>query len=343
MSRRPVSVSVLGEAEYPEWARLVAGAPLGSIYALPEYLTTLCDATGARFRLAGARKGDELVGGVALYEVPTPLGAYVAPRLLLYYNGLILRPLTSKYPSERCARELEVVEALADFLAEQGYGRLELRSRSPLVDTRAFIERGWRVWPSYTYVVPLTDLEAQWALVEQNLRRLVARSAEAGLAVTEDGDFDSYYRLHVETHDRTGAPVYLPYAPYSAFVARLRDAGLCRLYHARLPDGRSIATQLVLVGHRVTHTVSAASDAEHMRLGAAAFLRWRVFEDLARLGYESNDLTDAMLSSVARFKAQFGGSLETAFVVARPEGWRFRMARDVRGLARRLTRGTVGA
>lgn len=343
MSRKEISVRILGPSEHDRWERLVHAAPLGSAYAQPGYLAALCESTGATFRVAAAGKGDDLVGGVALYEVSTPLGAYVAPRLLLYYNGLVLRPLTSTYPSERTARELEVVDALAGFLAEQPYGRIELRSRSPFADARPFIERGWRVFPSYTYVVPLTDLEAQWGRVEQNLRRLVARADAAGLELTEDGDFDSYYRLHLQTHERTGAPLYLPYERYSAFVARLRDSGLCRLYHARLRDGRSVATQLVLLGHRVTHTVSAATDAEHMRLGAAAFLRWRVFEDLSRLGYEANDLTDAMVASVARFKAQLGGTLELSLIVARPETRRFRAARALRAGARRLTHDALGS
>ncbi|MCL4290352.1 MAG: GNAT family N-acetyltransferase [Thermoleophilia bacterium] len=337
MSRSAVEVRVLAAADYPDWNRLVGAAPLGSIYSRPEYLAALGEATGGRFRIVGAHKGKELVGGVALYE-HSGRGARVSPRLLLYYNGVVLRPSNSRYPSGRAARELEVVEALADFLDRQRSERLELRSRSPLRDVRPFVARGWRAWPSYTYVVKLADLERQWTLVDQNLRRLVSRCASAGVEVTEDGDFDSYYRLHVQTHERTGAPLYLPYGSYSRLVERLRAAGLCRLYHARLADGCAISSQLVLLGHPVTHTVSAASDAGHLRLGAAAFLRWRVLEDLASLGYEANDLTDATLGSVARFKAQLGGTLELSLVVARRESRLLRAERAARALARRLVR-----
>jgi hypothetical protein len=63
-----VSVEVLGESKFGAWARLVAESPDGSIYSLPEYLAVLCRCAGGRFRILGARLGDELAGGVAVYE-----------------------------------------------------------------------------------------------------------------------------------------------------------------------------------------------------------------------------------------------------------------------------------
>jgi hypothetical protein len=68
-------------------------------------------------------------------------------------------------------------------------------------------------------------------------------------------------------------------------------------------------------------------------------LRWRVFEDLARLGHVANDLTDASLGPVAHFKSQLGGTLETSLVLSRPEALRFRLGRAARRLARVPRRG----
>jgi hypothetical protein len=155
--------------------------------------------------------------------------------------------------------------------------------------------------PSYTYVVPLTDLKQQWQRVEGNLRRLIKRCTEVeGLHFTDDGDFDSFFRLHSLTLGRRNVSTYLPELAFRRFVERLRTAGIARLQHARLPNGAAIASQLVLFGkHPVSHTVCAGMDPEYSRLGASAFLRWRGFETLAGLGYQANDLTDAALNSVA--------------------------------------------
>ena len=168
---------------------------------------------------------------------------------------------------------------------------------------------------------------------------MVARCKEQGLTVTADDDFDAFHRLHVQTHDRKRAPVYLPRDAFRVFIDQLRAKQLCRLYHARLPDGRVVASQLVLLGpHPVSHSVCAASDAEFLTLGASAFLRWQVFEDLARAGYQANDLTDAALNPVTHFKSQLGGDLALSLMVARPASVSWRIGELAASLPMRMKR-----
>lgn len=332
-----VSVRVLTEAELGAWERFVAQAPAGSPYSTAEYLDVLCSVTEARFRVLAAMRGDEIVGGVALYEVVGRFGPAVSPRLLLYYNGLVLKQHETRYPSIRASREIEVLTALEESLRTAGHARLVLKSRSPIADVRPFLERGWSARPGYTYVVPLDDLAAQWRRVEQNLRRLVTRCDKEGLRLVEDDDFDAFFRLHLSTHERKGASLYLPRAAFETYFRRLRAAGRCRLYHARRPDGRSIAAQLVLTGaHRVSHTVCAGADPEFLSSGASAFLRWKALQALAALGFEANDLTDAGLGPVAHFKSQLGGRLDGHLVLSRPEAVPLRLADGARSLLRRL-------
>jgi Acetyltransferase (GNAT) domain len=336
--RTEVSTHVLNEPEFAEWNGLVARSDEGSIYSTPEYLDVLCRATGGAFHILAARRGDELVGGVALYERQARPGTFVSPRLLLYYNGILLRPAETKYPSQRTARNNEVLEALHEGLGGLGYGRIELRCRSPLFDVRVLLSRGWNARPQYTYVVPLGDLAALRGRMEQNLRRLVDRCAAQGLTVTEDDDFDAFFRLHAQVHDRKGAKLYLPEGAFRTYFAKLRALGIARLFHARLPDGTSVSAQLTLSGgHPVSHTVAAGSDAAHLKLGATAFLRWNVFERLAALGSTANDLTDAALNPVTHFKAQLGGDLQTCFFLEAPESSAFRRERR-----RRELRGALG-
>jgi hypothetical protein len=311
-----VTIEVLPETRYAEWNQLVAGSAEGSVYSTPEHLDALCAAAGGRYRILVARRGDELAGGIALYERDSVFGRYVAPRLLLYYNGIVLQRGETKYPSVETSRRLKTLAALAEALATAGYGRVELRNTGALSDVRPFLARGWRARPSYSYVVPITDLAAAWARVEQNLRRLVTRCAEHGLVVTDDDDFDSFFTLHAATMERKDAAVYLPRPAFAAFVTRLLPPRLCRLFHVRTTDGRVVASQLVLLGaHPVSHTVSAAADPEFNKLGVSAYLRWKAFEALSALGYRGNDLTDAALNPVTHFKSQLGGDLQASFVL----------------------------
>lgn len=343
---RTVEVSELPESEYDAWRDFVAASPDGSVYALPEYLEALRVAAGGSFRILVARRAGELVGGLPLYERRGRGGRWAGPRLLLYYLSPVLRAWETKYPSQRTSRQVEALGALAEGVESLGYGRVTLKWRPTLEDVRPFLERGWSARPSYTYVAPLSDLGVLRDRMEQNLRRLVDRCDRAGLVVEEDDDVSSFYRLHAEALTRQGAPPYLPAAAFGPFIRRLRAAGLCRLFHARAPGGAAAAMQLVLTGpHPVSHTVCAGADAEYQKLGASAFMRWKVFEALAAAGGEANDLTDAALNRVTHFKSQLGADLRLCHVVESPTTARWRAVAAVdgvvhraKGVARRMLR-----
>jgi hypothetical protein len=320
----------LTEADYPVWNALVAASPDGSIYSTPEYLDVLCSETDAHFRILVAERAGEVVGGIALYERKNFWGTYLAGRYLLYYNGFVLKSHPSKYPSERTSKQLEALSALEEVIGRANYGRVLIKGRSTQGDVRVFLDRGWNVTPSYTYVVPLSNVASLWTQVEQNLRRLVNRCENEGFQLSDDEDFDSFYRLHHQTHLRKGAPIYLPQEQFRRYFERLKAQNLCRLFHVRTREGRAVATQLVLMGkHPVCHTVSAASDEEFLRSGCTAFLRWKVFEKLSQLGYAATDLTDAKLSPITHFKSQLGGSLEANFVLELPDRGKFRIEKVV--------------
>ena len=323
-----VEVRALRSDEFDAWRELVAASPDGSIYATAEYLDILCRAAGGGFRVLGAFRGAELVGGLPLYERRGRQGLLAGPRLLLYYHGPVLRRFPSSYPSVQTNRDLETLGALADHVAALGFDKVILKGRHSLRDGRPFLARGWHASPSYSYEVSLTDMAAAWSRVEQNLRRLVERCTAQGVVLCDDDDFPSFLRLHALTMSRHGAESYLPTPAFHRWFTALRAANLVRLFHARLPGGEAVASQVVLLGpHPVCHTVSAGADPAHRQSGVSAFLRWRVFERLAQLGYRGNDLTDAALNPVTHFKSQLGGDLVLNVVVETPGTVRWRAAR----------------
>lgn len=340
------SVRSLTEDDYGTWCRFVAEAPSGSIYAHPSYLATLSAATDGAFEIIGAFKGNELVGGQPLFVQQSRLGSIVSSRLLLYYHGPVIREYGTKMPSERTSKQLAVLQALEQHLRTLSCIHLHLQVRHPIFDLRPFLSAGWQVRPSYSYLVNIADIRTAWGRVDQNLRRLIGRAERSGVVFTDDDDFDSFYRLHLDTHRRKGAPVYLDRDAFHTLFRRLKALDFCRLFHARLPDGTSIAGQLVLTGpHAVSHTVCAAADAAHLSIGATPFLRWKSFEALSALGYAANDLTDAALNNVTRFKSQLGGDLVTNWAVTRPVTVRYRLSLGIsrsagigRGVLRRAAR-----
>ena len=320
------SLQILNENDYKRWNKFVSASPDGSIYSTPEYLDVLCEATSANFRILAVIKNDEIFGGISLYERSSIFGTYVAPRLLLYYNGLVLKDFATKYPSKRSGHLIEIMSIISEKLSKADYGRIFITNRDTVKDARVFKEKGWAIDFSYTYVVPLGNLNHLWSRVEQNLRRLIKRCLQQNVCFSKDNDFDGLFQMHLRTHHRKGSPLYLTYDKFKRYYTRLHSQNLCQIYHARLPDGRSIASQLVLLGtHPITHTVCAGADEAFLSMGANAFLRWKVFEDLSKNGYLGNDLTDAALNPVAHFKSQLGGDLRLCLNFKRSDSIRFKI------------------
>lgn len=339
LAKEKVVARFLGEEDFDLWNQFVSRASGGSIYSTTAYLEALCSAAGGSFRILSVCKGDDILGGVALYVVKTPLGTYVANRLLLYYNGIVLKDLQLKFPSEITSRQVTIMSVLQSRLSDLGFRRLLLHNRSSITDIRPFLDSGWSAWPSYSYIVDVGDLDAAWNRVEQNLRRLIERCRQNDVSFLADDDFESFYRLHYETYRRKGAPLYLPMDAYRRYIETLLKQGLCRLFFARLKHGQPAATQLVLLGdHPATHTVCAAGNIKYMSLGTTPFLRWKAFEEINRLGYRANDLTDAALNPVTKFKSQLGGELVVNFVLKRPDALAFRWGERLAFLAKTCLR-----
>jgi len=332
----------LTSEEYPKWDAFVEKSSSGSVYSTARYLAALCAATHSTFRILAAYRGSELFGGIALYETASRWGSAVSNRLLLYYNGFVLRDSLSKYPAERTSEQQATLKALVEALEQGAWGRIILHHRSPVQDLRVLQVHGWFVTPTYSYVVPLTNLTQQFELVDKNLRRLIRRAEDEHLVVTEDEDFDSFFKLHEEVHQRKEAPLYLPRPVFQKYFEQLRREQLATLYQVRQTDGRAIAAQLVLLGnHRICHTVCAGSHPDGLKNGASAFLRWKAFESLAARGYQGNDLTDAALNPVTKFKSELGGNLELTLVSTSPERGAFRVASTFERL-RSIARSVCG-
>ena len=326
-----LEAAVLSSSDYDEWNTFVAGCPEGSIYSDSRYLAVLSRATGGTFRIAAVRRDGQLLGGIALYIEKMGGLRVVSPRYLLYFNGFVVSPTLPGSPATQTSTLLHFHSAMLRYLDKQKFDRIYIKTRPPETDFRMFFRHGWSAAPSYSYVVPLDDLDLLWSRTDRNLRRLVKRCEASGLRLSKDVDFDSFWRLHIQTHERKGSPVYLPRAAFEKYIRDLHSLSLCQLYQVRRPDNRTVATLLVLANeHEVCHTVAAASDVEYLNAGVSAFVRWMSFKDLASQGYAANDLTDASLNSVTRFKSQLGGELALAIEIQQAENaivkWRFDIA-----------------
>ena len=333
-----LTIKTLEESEFEHWDRFVDGSRHGSIYNQSYFLDALCRAFGTHFRILAVFKNDELVGGAGLHYVPGQHGDLVQLRPLLYYNGLVIKDFESKYPSITESRQAEVIETILGELEGGRYASAEFSNTSAFNDLRLFLQHGWQLFPRYTYVVPISDPPAQWERVEQNLRRLISRCEREGFRLEASREAGDFYSMHENTYRRKGVEPYIAREKFIELHGSLKERDACQIYFAVTPDGRRAAGVVVLMSkHPLTHTWMAGSDPEFLRTGASAFLRWKVFEDLHQRGYAFNDLTDAMNPHVAKFKSQFGGRLETSFVVHKVISSRLRLQNRISRVTELIT------
>lgn len=313
---KALMIKYLDSSEYEKWDKFVDESQHGSIYSKSYFLEAISQVYNADFRILSVFRNDDLVGGMGVYFNKTKYGDTIHIPPLLYYNGLVIRDFPTKYPSISTYKQLEIINAIIDELEGGKYASVDISSRHTFRDLRVFAWRGWKIWPRYTYLVPISNLNQQWNHVEQNVRRLINRCESENMTLVIDDDVETFIQLNENTYRRKGLAPYLDRDRFLEIYQTLKKHDSCQIYFVSLPDGRRISTQVVLMTkHPVTHTWMAGSDHEFLQTGASAFLRWKVFEDLNRRGYAFNDLTDATIDSVAKFKSQFGGSLEQSFVV----------------------------
>ena len=182
-------------------------------------------------------------------------------------TGSSSAPYETRYPSQRTARQNEDPRALCAGLA-----RLGLRPDRPALpqppDRRPRVPGEGLDGASPVQLRRAADgpgrsLGADGAEPPAARRPLRRRRAFRSRRTTTSTASSASTPRSTSARARS---IYLPRGGLPRYFERLRSQRLARLFHARLPEGESISTQLVLLGpHPVSHTVSAAADAAHLQ------------------------------------------------------------------------------
>ncbi len=315
-------VEELADSDFEEWDVAVSSAASGAAYYTTGYLSALCKATNAGFRLLAVRDGSRILGGVGLYVHGDGSRRRVGGRHLLYYNGpFVCGPhgaSSGAPPGE--AESRRVLRAIAGELRTSDYREILLKPTHPLSDCRPFLQEGWIARPIFSYEVDLAGIDQCYASFHRNVRRQIRRSSEAGAEVRQCADIDTFYSLHELTCRQKGLPTYLGRKQFVRYFEDLSAAGIGRLYLAGPKSEPATCGFLVLTGkHTTAHALCAANDTASGDAGHSSFLRWSVFKELSSSGYLSIDLTDAHAATVAKYKSQLGGRLVLTCEVQTPQ------------------------
>jgi len=301
----------LTENNFHLWDEFIDSSAQGSIYSKSFWVESISKLTNTQFKILAVLSGQDILGGIVIYIKKNPLGKMVKCPPLTPYNSIILKDPVTKYPSKITSKNLEITKTIINTLENSNYASIEIKNSPSLTDNRAFIWKNWDLNVSYTYKVPLFDIDNLKEIIGSNVRKQIKKCEKTGIHVITDfknNDFQSMYG--VLTSKEKNFPRSIEEDKFKNFLEGLKNKNCYRIYTANLKNGEIISVRIALfTKHCVAHDWVAGTNPEYLQSGVTPFLLWKIIEDLSQKKYKYFDLNGANSETVAKFKSEFGGKL----------------------------------
>jgi len=296
-------VTVVSTSPPADWDRFVAASPWAAYPQLSAWADVKAPNGWSAERVLVEGEGSRVGAQVLLHPLgPMPWSVGYAPR----------GPLADRFDAPGVAA---LTAALRDLGARH---RLSHVTIDPAVEAGHPLEgwlreAGWRpappVQPDRSRLVDLTRPEDElWSDLRSKWRQYVNKARRAGVVVADvDADgLDEFYRVYVETARRAGF-VHRAFSAYRDVYGAYANRGAARLLFARLPDGSTGATLMLLhCGRTVIEPYGGMTEA-----GADAranyLLKWEAIRSSREQGFATYDMWGLSHPGIEQFKAGFGG------------------------------------
>ena len=203
-----------------------------------------------------------------------------------------------------------LVNALAEFGLKKGWRYFELRGgRAELPATAVPAEQ------YYGHRLDLTGgIEQLFSALASPVRRAIRKAQTSGLSVEVKNTAQAvkeFYRLHIRTRKRHGAPPQ-PFSFFNHIQKEILDRNLGFIVTARRGTN-AIASAVFLSFGRFGLFKFGASDPRHQELRANNLVMWQGIQELVQRGIETLHFgrTDFNNDGLRRFKLAWGTKEET--------------------------------
>jgi len=315
MATRSLEVRELESSELRAWDRFVEQSPQGTIFSESFWLNLY----GFPFRVLACYKGDEIVGGVTVFEDEPP-NSMMSLVPFTPFHGFLFRNNASMKPPLREKLEKKVSFALIDAL-EHRYRNITLCHHYNFEDVRPFYfhtygqESEYTVAVRYTSVVDLSDIHRAWSNMDVNTHCEIHKGEKRGNIVQESDDFELFDSIHRRTFERHGGKRAVPSELLARMYLKLKEENRCQLFLARKTAGNPTSVGLTIWDKRRAYHWLAGSEPEHRNDGSASLTLWTIFQRMSER-FPEIDLVGCNSPKRGAFKAGFGGTLKHYFVTS---------------------------
>lgn len=312
------------EVSTEEWDRALPKAGF-EVFHTPTALSVVDRHTEGELRLFVGYKGDNPVAMFPLFVLRRAVGRTVLsppPGMGVPQLGPLVMPASPKRRKrERLNREF--VEAVLDRVGVDGTTSLCRVVCSPAyADPRPFAWTGMEVGTEFTYTLDTATQSPEELLrdASKSLRREVRDGRETDVTIGVEGA-DAAEAVFEQTSKRyreQGEAYPLDRDYVTDLTSALAEAGRCRVYVARDPDGSFLSGVTVLYSNDSAYFWQGGTRATYDGVSINSLLHWRIVEDLAEdppHGATEYDLLGANTERLCQYKSKFGGRLVPYHVV----------------------------
>lgn len=265
-----ITTTSLTPSHTPAYETFLKNHPAALIYHCQEWWEVLRRSYGYQPASLIALEGDTVVGVLPLMRVH---GRLKGRRLVSLPFSHHVPVLTSHPDAEK-----QLLDAAVEMAKAENYAYLEIRS--PL--THEHFQPAVLNFVSRLDLTPAEDI--LYSQCSRSNRRNISLASRAGFELCDSRDFDTFYRLEVETRHRQGAPMYPPRF-FHDLAAHLENQ--VKLYFLNT-NGQPVAGMIMLnAGKTAIYGYgNSTSDPEIKKLKPINLLIWEVIKASKNAGYE---------------------------------------------------------
>lgn len=296
--------------EFDRYNEFVDSSPQGCIFCKSWWLDAVAP---GRYRVIFVHRGDEIAAAWPLV-MQKELGLSVCTMPLLTQTlGIMFRPSSAKYANQ-LGEQKKLVSELLSQLPRHHYFSQNFHYH--FTNWLPLYWQGFQQTTRYTYVIEnLSDIDAVWSGMRENIRREIRKARNSGLEVRDDLGLECLVRQNELTFRRQGKALPYPVDLLRRLDERCAYLGCRKMFFAVDPEGSVHAAAYLVWDEKSAYYLLGGGDPELRRSGAAALLMWEAIKFSAGVSRRF-DFEGSMLEPVERFFRAFGARQKLYFRIS---------------------------
>jgi hypothetical protein len=257
-----------------------------------------------------------LIGGLFLYW-ERRWGLKIIRRAPFTPNGGPFFKRLASNPVAQLEEQRKILSLVADLVEEERAAVCMLPLPQGLSDALPFFWRGYKVIPAMTYLIDLTQPQANlWRNMSGTRRNDIRKAQADGLTVTKTSDMRSVRDLVLATFDRQNKWVDRQILEAILFsFSKPENSYAFVAYRNHLP----IAASFVVHDRSTAYYLLGGYSSEGAHHGAGAWALWESIQHAQSLGLRTFDFEGSVIPAIERYFRGFGGTATPYLTVNK--GW----------------------